>query len=84
MEDEPVEDGDSLVNDGQVNDPFSPDNAPGMSLIVQMRMYDVLLAILNEQNPDVCDRILEAHAQGKLLAPVVTFNGEFEYNRLNP
>lgn len=48
------------------NDPFSPVNCPKLSLVVQMRIYDVLMAILNEQNTEMADTLDRIHAAGKV------------------
>lgn len=51
-------------------DPFAPQNAPGLSLIVLMRIYDVMLAQFREENPEGAKRLRELHAQGKILGPL--------------
>lgn len=55
-------------------DPFSTELAPGVSLIVHMRIYDVLLALLREQNSEVAEQLTQLHAQGKILGPLPVFD----------
>jgi hypothetical protein len=59
--------------------PFSPEEAPGVQLIVQMRLYDVLLGILTVLDKGMAESIITAHAEGKILAPLPALNlGEDE------
>lgn len=60
----------------EVTDPFSPENAPGFSLIVLMRIYDTQLALLREQNPEVAEKLVNLHAEGKILGPLPTLDTE--------
>ncbi len=60
------------------NDPFSAQNAPGLSLIVQMRTYDVLLALLNHFDEETADKITEAHESGQILTSLPSFVSEGE------
>lgn len=62
--------------DGDNNDPFSIENAPGVSLIVQMRIYDTLMALLTVQAPEKATALFEAHAAGKIVASLPLFNME--------
>jgi len=54
---------------GPVEDlnPFSPNNAPGLTLVVLMRVYDVGMALLNEQNSEAARKLHELHSEGKIL-----------------
>lgn len=54
--------------------PFDYRVAPGVSLIVQMRTYDVLLAILREQNTEAAEKLVQLHAEGKVLGPLPVFD----------
>lgn len=65
------------------NDPLSPHNAPGISLIVLMRVYDVLMGLYTEANPDQARTLMEIHAAGSLLGPSPVFNGEFMSDIIN-
>jgi len=57
-------------------DPFSPQSAPGFSLIVLMRIYDTQLALLREQNPEVAEKLVSLHAEGKILGPLPVLDTE--------
>lgn len=48
-------------------DPFSTENAPKVALIVQMRIYDAVMALLNEKDPEAAAALHEIHAAGKVL-----------------
>lgn len=50
-----------------VEDAFSPENSAKLSLVVQMRIYDVLMALLNEQNEEAASLLHDLHAAGKVL-----------------
>jgi hypothetical protein len=65
----------------KVEDPFSPESAPGVSLVVQLRIYDVLLAMLNEMSPDKAEALMDLHATGALMAPPPMYNGVFVYEQ---
>lgn len=65
-------------------DPFNHLNAPGISLIVQLRIYDVLMALLKEQNADVARELLELHSTGAFAGSAPSYIGEFLTDRLNP
>lgn len=47
-------------------DPFSPNNAPGLSLIVLMRLYDVQMALLSEVSPEKAEALHQAHLAGQI------------------
>lgn len=49
------------------SDPFSPLNAPKLQLVVSMRIYDVLMALLNETNGEVADNLHAIHSRGKVI-----------------
>jgi hypothetical protein len=51
-------------------DPLSPEFAPGLSLIVLMRIYEVQLAILRETNAEVAQHLFEAHSKGIISTPM--------------
>ena len=72
---EPTEE--ELNGDGAAN-PFDPQVAPGVSLIVQMRIYDVLLAMYREQNEEAAAKLAELHATGRILGslPVLDLDEE--------
>lgn len=58
-------------------DPFSLQEAPGVSLIVLMRLYDVMMGMYSEMNPDAAEAMIEAHGQGILLGTTPAFSGQF-------
>lgn len=62
---------------GTSGDPFSYQEAPGVSLIVLMRIYDVMMGMYTEMAPDKADAMIEAHAQGILIGSTPAFNGRF-------
>lgn len=66
------------------NDPFDASNAPGIALIVQMRLYDVLMALLHESNPDKANELLQLHTTGALAGSTPSYIGEFLTDKLNP
>jgi hypothetical protein len=51
-------------------DPFAPENVGAVQLIVQMRIYDVLMAMYTEQNPGKANILINLHEQGKILGPL--------------
>jgi hypothetical protein len=48
-------------------DPFNPNDSPVFNLVAMMRLYDVGMALLNEQNPEAAAKLHELHEQGKVL-----------------
>lgn len=54
-------------------DPFSAEGAPGIILIQQMRIYDVLLGIYSELAPVKAEALMDLHAEGLLLGPEPVF-----------
>lgn len=57
-----------------MTNPFSPEEAPGVLVIIGMRIYDVLLTILAEQNESAADKLAALHEDGKLLGPLPKLN----------
>lgn len=64
-------------------DPFSQENAPMMNFIMQARIYDVLMALLTEENKDLAKQLLELHANGAIMGPSPAFSGNFVTDSLN-
>lgn len=57
-----------VVNDGiEKKDPFSPENVGAVQTVVLMRIYDVLMTILQDANPDMAKQLHELHAAGQIL-----------------
>lgn len=52
------------------SDPFDAETAPGLSLIVLMRIYDVQMALLAKTDPDAAEALYEAHAKGHIIGPL--------------
>ena len=52
------------------NDPFSPEEAPGVSLIVLMRIYDMLCGIYTHLDHDRATALMEIHSKGGLVGPL--------------
>ena len=52
-------------------------------LITTMRIYDVLLALLHEQNSNKANELLELHSTGALVGSAPVYIGEFLTDRLN-
>ena len=59
-------------------DAMSPEVAPGLSLIVQMRIYDTLMALLREQNPTIGDALFKLHSDGGVLSPMPYYDPDIE------
>ena len=58
-------------------DAFSDNNYRVIQFTTLARIYDVLVALLKETNPDTAREILEVHYNGGLLAPSPSFAGTF-------
>jgi hypothetical protein len=56
-------------------DPFSPEEAPGVSLIVLRRIYDVLMSLLEDTNPAAAEALDKIHSAGGIVGalPFLTF-----------
>lgn len=55
-------------------DPFSPEYAPKLQLIVSMRIYDVLMALLTSEDETLAERLHELHADGKIMGSLPFIN----------
>lgn len=60
----------------EVLDPMSPEYAPGLSLIVLMRIYDVQMALLAESNPERAEALARLHANGGVLSAMPWIDSE--------
>lgn len=58
-------------------DPFSAQGAPGVQLIVQMRIYDVLLGIYTHLDPEKAEKLADVHRSGAVLLSSPNFVGRF-------
>lgn len=54
-------------NAGIEDDPFSPEMAPAVSLIVSLRIYDVLMAILTKMDAKAAADLYALHNDGKVI-----------------
>ena len=61
------ESSDPLEEGAVYDDPFSPENSAKLSLVVNMRIYDALMAILHETSPESAERLNKIHEEGGLL-----------------
>ena len=57
----------------EYDNPFDANNAPGLALIVQMRLYDVLMAILNKLDSDSADLLYDAHSVGQIISALPSY-----------
>lgn len=48
-----------------------------VQLIVSLRIYDVLMAILTDNNKEVAHKLREIHKSGRILFDEPSFSGEF-------
>lgn len=62
--------------------PGEPDFALG-NFIQLAHIYDVLMALLQEKNPDAAVALLELHHQGNIVGPNPAWNGAFLTNLAN-
>jgi hypothetical protein len=65
------------------NDAFSDENFKVIAFATWARIYDVLIALLRESNPQAAREILEVHFNGGLLGPSPNFSSEFATDRAN-
>ena len=59
------------------NDPFAPENIGILQFIMLARIYDLLMIDLNEKNPEVANKVLEAHRKGAILGTAPVLSGQF-------
>ena len=64
-------------NEGGSVDPFGPDEVGGLQAIVQMRIYDLLFAVLDEINPKKAEYLADLHRRGSLFMSSPKFNAQF-------
>lgn len=73
-----------ISNEEQPLDPFDASNAPGLSLVMQFRIYDALMTLIRLQDEEASNRLLEIHAKGAVLGASPEFSGTFLTNVINP
>jgi hypothetical protein len=66
---EPVE-----TEGGMQYSPFGPEEAPGIALVVNMRIYDVLMAIYTKLDPDGAADLMEIHTKGGIIGSLPLFD----------
>lgn len=54
--------------------PFGPEEAPGIQLIVQMRIYDVLMAIYTNLDKEGAADLMEIHTKGGVIGSLPVFD----------
>lgn len=69
--------------ESEEQNPFSPENIGVVHFIMQARIYDALMAVLAHLNPEVSDKLLEAHLRGDLVGPEPRFSGMFVADATN-
>lgn len=59
--------------DGSKPAPVEPEPSTESKVVITMlmRLYDIQMAMLNEMNPDVADRIYDAHDKGEFFNPEI-------------
>lgn len=67
---------------GDQRSAFHPDNYQMVSLIMAMRLYDLMFALLDEINPEKANLVHDAHAAGIHFAPPPSFR-EVEEDELD-
>lgn len=60
--------------------PFGPEEAPGIGLVVNMRIYDVLMAIYTELNRDGAAELMDIHTKGGIIGSLPLFDPELLRN----
>jgi hypothetical protein len=56
------------------SDPLDPSNIGAVQTITLLRIYDVLMAILTEKDPDAADRLSNIHDAGEIVQESIGFN----------
>lgn len=64
-------------NDSSLDDAFNEEDNAIIQTIVLMRIYDALIALLQNSNPDIAQDLLQAHLEGLILGPAPYFTGQF-------
>lgn len=71
------ENNDPFAEDEASQNPFSPENIGILQFIMLARIYDLLMIDLNEKNPEVANKVLEAHRKGAILGTAPVLSGQF-------
>lgn len=67
----------NMSQDQQSNNAFDPANTGAVSLVVQLRTYDVLFTILTHLNKDMARDLMSLHQQGIVVGSEPFVNGVF-------
>ena len=70
-------DADAPTDADAQTDAFAPDVAPGLQLIMLMRIYDVMMGLYMEAAPEKAEELLNAHLEGFVIGASPGFNGRF-------
>lgn len=62
-----------LLPDEDENTWYALGNIQVVQAIVQMRIYDVLMTLIQLQDPDACAKLHDIHAAGKIMGPFPSF-----------
>jgi len=54
--------------------PFSAEEAPGIALVINMRIYDVLMAIYTNMNPEGAQQLMDIHTKGGIIGSLPLFD----------
>lgn len=68
---------------GEAFDAFAPENIGVVNFIQLGRIYDTLMAILQNLSPEDAEILLKTHFEGSLMGPSPRFNGNFVTDELN-
>lgn len=58
----------------EVVNPFSADQAPGVQVVILMRIYDVLMALLQNADEELHDKLDAIHESGQLAWSLPSLN----------
>lgn len=71
------------MDENEALDPFAPENIHQVQLIVQLRIYDVLMALLTNIDKEAAAGLLELHSQGNIIGTAPSFLGQFVTDIIN-
>ena len=71
------------MSENNVEDPFTGDSYNMVQFVQLSRIYDVLMTLVQLQNPTAAERLLAAHANGDLVNPSPQYTGDFLFDALN-
>lgn len=63
-----------LTGPDDVESTIPDSEALQVTMITLMRIYDLLGALLNEQNPELAEAYAATHAEGRLIGPLPVLN----------